>query len=79
MKGTHGFSCICSRGCCYLATVGSEALGPVKAQFSSVGKCQGSEVGVGKWEVEQVHRSREREDGIGEVLEGKPGKGIDNI
>jgi hypothetical protein len=29
--------------------MGAEALGPVKAQFPSVGECQGSEVGVGEW------------------------------
>ena len=39
--------------------------GPVKAQCPSVGKFQGSEVGVGRWGGEHPHRSRRREDGIG--------------
>ena len=29
------------------ASIGGEALGPVKVQFPSVGECQGSVVGVG--------------------------------
>jgi hypothetical protein len=29
--GTHGSSCICSRGLAYLASVGREPLGPVEA------------------------------------------------
>ena len=37
----------------------------MKARFSSVRECQGSEVGVGKWVEEHPHRSREREDGMG--------------
>ena len=31
----------------YLASMGGEALGPVKTLCLSVGECQGSEVGVG--------------------------------
>jgi hypothetical protein len=41
-----------------------EVLGPVKALSLSVGECQGGEVGVGEWEGERPHRSRERGDGI---------------
>ena len=33
-------------------------LDPVKAQFPSVGECQGSEVGAGGWEGEFTHISR---------------------
>ena len=29
--------------------MGGEALGPVKARCTSVGECQGGEVGVGGW------------------------------
>jgi hypothetical protein len=47
--GTHGSSCICSRGCSYLASMGRGTLGPVKAQCPSVGEYQGSDVGVGGW------------------------------
>jgi len=56
--GTHCFSYICSRGCHCLASI--EALGPVKAQYPSVGECQGSEVG-GK----HPHRRRRRRYGRG--------------
>jgi hypothetical protein len=45
--------------------MGGEALGPVKAGYSSVGECQDREAGVGGL----VGR------GWG-ILEGKPGKGI---
>jgi len=38
-KRTHVSSCICSRGLSYLASVGGEALGPVKAQCPGVGEC----------------------------------------
>jgi hypothetical protein len=46
---THGSSYICSRGWHCQASIGGEALGPVKAWFPSVGECQGGEVGVGGW------------------------------
>jgi hypothetical protein len=46
---THGSSCICNRGCPCLASIGGEALGPVKAQCPSVGECHGGEAGVGGW------------------------------
>jgi len=44
---SHGSSRICSRGWHCLASIGGEALGPVKAPFTSVGEYQGDEVGVG--------------------------------
>jgi hypothetical protein len=44
---------------------GTEALGPVKARFPSVGKCQGGKVGMGGWEGHHSHRSRRRGDWIG--------------
>jgi hypothetical protein len=56
--GTHGFSCKCSRGLHFLTSIGGEALGPVKALFPSVGGCKGGEVGVGRQEREDPHRSR---------------------
>jgi len=43
--GTYGSSCICSRGWPCQELMGGEALGPVKAPCSSVGGCQGREVG----------------------------------
>jgi hypothetical protein len=42
--GTHGSSCICSRGWPCLASMGGEALGPVNAQCPSVG-----DIRAGKW------------------------------
>jgi hypothetical protein len=45
-EGTHGSSHICSRGWPKCTSMGGEALGPVKAQCSSIRECQGSEVGV---------------------------------
>jgi hypothetical protein len=59
-RSTHGSSCICSRGWPCWASMGGEALGPVKAQCPSVGGCQGGEVGVGGWLGEHPHRSRRR-------------------
>jgi hypothetical protein len=46
--------------------MGVEALGPVKVQWPSVGKCQGWEEGVGKC----PHRNRRREDVIGGFRRG---------
>jgi hypothetical protein len=51
-----------------------EALGPVKAGFSSVEECQGREVGVGRWVFENPHKSRGREDRMG-VSRGESRKG----
>ena len=39
---------------------------------------KGKEAGVGGWVEEYLHRSRGREDGIGNFWEGETGKG-DNI
>jgi hypothetical protein len=50
--------------------MGGRALGPEKALWPSVGKCQGQEAGVGRL------LSRGRGEGHRGVLEGKPGKGI---
>jgi len=58
--GTHGSSCIHSRGWPCPASIGGEALGPVKARLLSVGECQSIEVGMGGWEWEHLHRSRGR-------------------
>jgi hypothetical protein len=44
--GTHGSSCICSRGWPYWTTIGGETLGPVKALWPSVEECEDREVGV---------------------------------
>jgi hypothetical protein len=61
---------IYSRGWPHLASMGGEALGPVKAQCTSVGECEGRVVGVSGL----VNRGKvERIGGLGE---GKPGKGI---
>ena len=43
--------------------MGEEALGPVKAQCSSIGECKGGEVGVGEW----VEAHREEGDMIGGI------------
>ena len=37
--GTNGFSCICSKGWPCWASMGGEALGPVKSVCPSVGEC----------------------------------------
>jgi hypothetical protein len=50
--------------------VEDEALGLEKILDPSIGECQGQVVGVGGL------GSRVREEGIGEFLEGKLGKGI---
>ena len=46
--GTHGSSCMCSRGCPCQASMGGEGPGPVKAGCPSVGECQGYVVAM-KW------------------------------
>jgi hypothetical protein len=53
--------------------MGGEALGPVKDQCLSVGKCEDRESEMGGWE--HPHRSRGREDGIGVSGAGETGKG----
>ena len=47
------------------ASVGGEALGPVKARYLSVGECKGREAEVGGWVLVHSHRSRRRGNGIG--------------
>jgi hypothetical protein len=47
--GTHGSNYTCSKGWPYQESMGEEALGPVKAQFPSVGEDQNNEGGVGGW------------------------------
>jgi hypothetical protein len=44
--GTHGSSCICSRGWPSQSSVGGEALGPVKVLCPSIGECVGQEASV---------------------------------
>ena len=72
-KSTHGRtpSCICSRGWPNWSSMRGEALGSVKALCSSIGECQGREVGVGGL----VSSGRVEEIG---VFEGETRKG-DNI
>jgi hypothetical protein len=55
--------------------MGGETLGPGKASCPSVGECQGGEVGVGGRVGEYPHRSREREDGIGDFQRGNQERG----
>jgi hypothetical protein len=45
--GTHGSSCICSRGWSSRTSMGGQALGPVKVLCPRIGECQGQEAGVG--------------------------------
>jgi hypothetical protein len=66
--GTHGSSCICSRGWTYLASMGGETLGPVKASCPSLGEFEGGDirvggcvgVWVGGWVGEHPHRTSGR-------------------
>ena len=44
--GTHGSSCLCSRGWSSWSSMGREALSSVKVLSPSVGECQGQESGV---------------------------------
>jgi hypothetical protein len=46
--GTHGSSCICSRGWPSRSLIEGEALGPETALCPSIGECQGQEAGVGE-------------------------------
>jgi hypothetical protein len=48
----------------YLASVGGEALGPVKDWCPSVEECWGGEAGVDGLVGEHAHRSRVRQVGI---------------
>ena len=58
--GTHGSSCICSRGWLCWTSKGGEALGPEKARCPSIGECQDRDLGVGGL------MSRGRGDGLGD-------------
>ena len=62
--GTHGSSLICSRGWPCWASMGGETLGPMKAECTSVGECQGGEAGVYGKVGEHPHRSRGTGNGI---------------
>jgi hypothetical protein len=57
--GAYGFSTICSRGWPCLTSIGGEILGSVKVLPQCRGM-PGGEVGVGGWDGEHSHRSRER-------------------
>jgi hypothetical protein len=70
--GTHGSSCICSRGWPSRTLMGREALCPMKAVWPSVGECQGQKARVG----ELVSRGRWEGIGGGCFSERKPGKKI---
>ena len=59
----------------YIASMGEEALRPMKAQCLSAGECEGREAGKGGWVRVYPHRSRGRGDGIGASGE-ESGKGI---
>jgi hypothetical protein len=67
--GTHGSSCICSRGWPCWTSMGGEALGPVKVLCPSIGECQDREVGVGGLV------SRRRGVGIGGFRRGNEERG----
>jgi hypothetical protein len=67
--GTHGSSCICSRGWPSRPSMGGDALGPVNILCPSIGECLGQEAGVGGL------GSRGKEEGDRGFSEGKLGKG----
>jgi hypothetical protein len=58
--GTHGSSCICSRGWPNPSSVGGEVFGPVKGLCPSIGEYQGQELGMG----ELVSRGRAYSEGV---------------
>ena len=66
-RGTHGSSCLSSRGWPCWSSMGGEVLGPVKAPCPSVGECQDREAGMGGLV------SRRSRGGHRGVLKGKPG------
>ena len=67
--GTHGSSCVCSRGWPSRSSMGGEAVGPVKALGSSIGNAR-TRNGSG-WVREQGEGREDRG-----FSEGKLGKGI---
>jgi hypothetical protein len=68
-SGTHGSSCICSRGWPCRSSMGGEAFGPVKVLCTSIGECLGQEVGAGGL------GSRGSGEGMGSFLRGNQEKG----
>ena len=48
-EGTHASSSMCNSGWPCWISVRGEALGPVEAQYPSVGECQGTETDVDGW------------------------------
>jgi hypothetical protein len=74
--GTYGSSLMCSRELPCWASMGEEALGPMKVQCSSEGECKGRKVGMGGWVGVYPHRSRRKGYGIVGFCGGKSGKGI---
>jgi hypothetical protein len=67
--GTHGSSCLCSRGWPCGTANGGEALGPEKALCPSVGEFENREAEVG------VLVSRGKGDGIGGFQRGNKERG----
>ena len=55
--------------------MGGQALGPVKAQCSSIGECQGRDVRMSRWVGEHPYRSRGKGHGIGDFERGNHEKG----
>jgi hypothetical protein len=67
--GTHGSSCICSRGWPSWSSMGGEVLGPPKVPGPSIREWQGQEVGMGGF----VNRARG--EAMGGFSEGETRKG----
>jgi hypothetical protein len=67
--GTHGFSCICSRGWPSWSSMAGEALGPVMVLCPIIGDCQGQQEGVGGVV------SRGRKEGVGGFWRGNQEQG----
>jgi hypothetical protein len=67
--GTHGSSCICSRGWPSWSSMGREALDREKALCPSIEEYQGQEAGVGRL------MSRGRGEGIGGFWRGNQERG----
>ena len=67
--GTHGSSCICSRGWPSWPSMEGEDLGLVKVLCPSIGEYQGQEVGVSGL------GSRGRGEGLGDFWKGNKERG----
>ena len=63
--GTHGSSCICSRGWPCGTSMGGEDLDLVKVGCPNIGEYKNWERGVDGWVGEHSHKSRWRRDMIG--------------